>query len=93
MILENGYSDAEVAAAKKSWLLSREVSRAQDGELAGRMASQRLHNRTMVFDAELEAKVLTLTAAQIRQTMSKFLNPGTMSYFRAGDFKKAGVTW
>ena len=93
MILENGYSDGEVAAAKKSWLLSREVSRAQDGELAGRMASQRLHNRTMAFDAELEAKVLTLTAAQIRQTMNKFLNPGTMSYFRAGDFKKAGVTW
>ncbi len=92
-ILEKGYSDAEVAAAKKSWLLSREVSRAQDGELAGRMVSQRLHNRTMAFDAELEAKVLTLTAAQIRQTMNKFLNPGTMSYFRAGDFKKAGVTW
>jgi zinc protease len=92
-ILEKGYTDAEVEAAKKSWLLSREVSRTQDSELAGRMATQRLHNRTMAFDADLEAKVATLTAAQIRQTMSKLLNPETMNYFRAGDFKKAGVTW
>ncbi|MFN0105533.1 MAG: M16 family metallopeptidase [Bryobacteraceae bacterium] len=92
-ILEKGYSDAEVEAAKKSWLLSRDVSRSQDNELAGRMANQRLHNRTMAFDAELEAKVRKLTAAQIRETMSKLLNPATMNYFRAGDFKKAGVTW
>lgn len=92
-ILEKGYSDAEVEAAKKGWLLSREVSRTQDSELAGRMAMQRLHNRTMAFDADLEAKVATLTAPQIRQTMNKYLNPETMNYFRAGDFKKAGVTW
>lgn len=92
-ILEKGYTDTEVEAAKKSWLLSREVSRTQDSELAGRMASQRLHDRTMAFDAELEAKVSKLTAAEIRQSMNKYLNPETMSYFRAGDFKKAGVSW
>ena len=92
-ILEKGYSDAEVEAAKKSWLLSREVSRSQDNELTRNMADQRLHNRTMAFGAEIEAKVRALTASQIRETMKKLLNPDSMNYFRAGDFKKAGVSW
>jgi zinc protease len=82
-----------VEAAKKSWLQARAVSRAQDGELVSRMAGQRFLDRTMAFDAELEAKVSALTAAQIKQAMNKFLDPDTMSYFRAGDFKKVAVTW
>jgi len=92
-ILEKGYSAEEVETAKKSWLQSRQVSRANDGELVNRLASNTYNNRTMAFDADLEAKVQSLTPAQIQTAMKKFLDPAKLSFVRAGDFKKANVTF
>jgi zinc protease len=92
-VLKEGYTEAEVEAAKKSWLDSRAVSRANDSELAGRMSNQRYLGRTMAFDADLEAKVMKLTPAAIQAAMQKHLDPARMSLFKAGDFKKAGVAW
>jgi zinc protease len=92
-ILTEGYTTEEVAAAKKSWLQSRQVSRAQDRELAGNMASQRQFGRTMAFDGDLEAKVEALTPDQIKTVMKKYIDPAQISYIKAGDFKKVNVTW
>jgi hypothetical protein len=33
-----------------------------------------------------------LTTAQINAAVRKYLDPAAISYFKAGDFKKAGVT-
>jgi zinc protease len=90
-ILTKGYSADEVEAAKKSWMQSRQVSRANDNELAGRLANQRFYNRTMAFDSELEAKVAALTPASIQAAMQKFLDPERISIYKAGDFKKAAA--
>ncbi len=92
-ILAKGYTAEEVAAAKKSWAQSRQLSRANDSELVGRLAGQAYDNRTMAFDAELEAKVMALTPAQIQTAMKKHLDPTKLSFVRAGDFKKVNVTW
>lgn len=88
-ILEKGYTEAEVEAAKKSWMQSRQVSRANDGELVGRLAGQRYIGRTMAFDQQLEDKVAALTAAQIQAAMKKHLDVGQLSVYKAGDFAKA----
>jgi len=88
-ILEKGYTDAEVAAAKKSWMQSRQVSRANDTELVGRMAGQRYIGRTMAFDQQLEDKVAALTPAQILAAMKKHLDVSQLSIYKAGDFAKA----
>ncbi|MGD0000355.1 MAG: pitrilysin family protein [Bryobacteraceae bacterium] len=92
-ILEKGYTADEVQAAKKSWAESRQVARANDGELVGRLTNGSYFDRTMAFDAELEAKVQALTPEQIRAAMQKYLNPDGLSIVRAGDFSKAKVTW
>jgi len=92
-ILEKGFKTEEVEAAKKSWLQSQQVSRAQDRELVSRMGNQRFWNRTMAFDSELQKKVMSLTPEQLQAAMRKYIDLSQLSYFRAGDFKKANVSW
>ena len=92
-ILAKGYTQEEVDAAKKSWMQSRQVSRAQDRELAGRMQSQRFFGRTMAFDSEMEAKVMAVTPAQIQAAMKKHFETAKMTFIRAGDFKRVNVAW
>ena len=92
-ILEKGYTADEVQAAKKSWAESRQVARANDAELVGRLASGLQFDRTMAFDADMEAKVQALPPGEIRAAMQKYLSPDGLSMVRAGDFKKANVTW
>jgi zinc protease len=92
-VLEKGYSVEEVEAAKKSWLQLRDVSRANDAELVGRLNGYQYLKRTMAFDAELERKVSALTPEQIRDAMRRHLDPAKLSIVRAGDFKKADVTF
>jgi zinc protease len=93
-LLADGFTNDEVEAAKKSWLQSRNVSRAQDSELAGRLLSHRYWGRTLVgFDADLEAKVAALSPAELQAAMKKHLDVAKLNIVRAGDFKKAGVTW
>ena len=87
-ILDKGYSDAEVEAARKSWLEARQVSRANDGELLGRIANQRHYGRTMAFDAELEARVKALNPAAIQAAMKRHLDPARLTIYKAGDFAK-----
>jgi len=47
----------------------------------------------MAFDGELEKKVLSLTPGQLQAAFRKYIDPTGISFFRAGDFKKAGITW
>jgi zinc protease len=92
-ILEKGYTADEVQAAKKSWAESRQVARANDAELVGRLTNGLHFDRTMAFDAEMEAKVKALTPEQVRTAMQKYISLDNLSIVRAGDFKKANVTW
>jgi zinc protease len=93
-VLAEGYSADEVEAAKKSWLQSRKVGRANDPELAGRLLSHRYWNLTMTsYDASIEEKVAALTPAQIQAAMKRHLDVSKLNIIRAGDFKKANVSW
>ena len=47
----------------------------------------------MAFDSELEKKVMSLTPEQLQAAMRKYIDLSQLSYFRAGDFKKANVSW
>ena len=49
--LKDGFTDDEVKAAKAGWLQSRQVGRAQDAELAGRLAGLSFLDRTVAWDA------------------------------------------
>lgn len=93
-VLAEGYSAEEVDAAKKSWLQARKVGRANDSELAGRLQSHRYWGRTMTsYDAAFEEKIAALTPTQIQAAMKRHLDVAKLNIVRAGDFKKANVTW
>ncbi len=88
--LKDGFTDDEVKAAKNGWLQQRQVSRGQDGELNGQIASQTQHGRTMAFQQTIESKVDSLTTAEINAAIRKYIDPSKISVFKAGDFAKAG---
>src|SRR6266850_255782 len=91
IILRDGFTDAEVAAAKASWLQGQQVSRAQDRELVGRVVDRTHYGRTMAWDAELQKKVQALTPQQIVQALRRHLDVSAMTFMKGGDFKKAAA--
>jgi len=90
-LLKDGFSEDEVAAAKKAYLEQRTLGRSQDAGLAGELARNAQYDWTMTHQADLESKISALTAAQVNATVRKYMDPATIAYFKAGDFKKAGI--
>ena len=87
--LKDGFALEELNAARTSWLQGQETSRAQDGALAGRLTANLFLDRSMVWQAELEAKVRALTPEQVVIALRKYLDPSKLCIVKAGDFAKA----
>ncbi len=88
-LIKDGLTAEEVEAAKKGWLQSRQLSRAQDRELSGKLNNYLFLNRTIAFDADIESKIQALTPEQINTAMRKYLTPDNITIIKAGDFAKA----
>jgi len=91
-ILANGFTSEEISDAKSGWLQGRHVSRSQDRELVGRLASLLESGRTLQFEKDLDEAVENLTANQILTAMQNHIDMGRMTMIQAGDFAKAGKT-
>ena len=85
-MLKDGFTGEEVEAAKSGYLQSRQVSRAQDNELAGRLNGFLFLDRTLQWDAELETKIKALTPADINAAMRRHIDPKRITIMKAGDF-------
>jgi len=85
--LRDGFTDAEVASAKSGLLQSRVQNRSQDGILAAGWVGNMHLDRTFQWSKELEAKISSLTAADVNAAMRKYLDPKKMTVVTAGDFK------
>jgi len=90
-MLRDGFTSEEVAAAKSGYLQSRQVSRAQDNELAGRMNNYLFLGRTLAWDEELERKIAALTPEQINAAMRRHIDPSRLVIIKSGDFAKAAA--
>jgi zinc protease len=88
-VVKDGFTAEEIAAAKSGWLQNQQVSRAQDRELAMRLARHLENGRTLAFNADLEKKIAALTGDQILAALRKHLFPAKISIVKAGDFAKA----
>lgn len=84
--LKDGFTPEEIAKAKSGYLQQRQVSRAQDAELANKLGSYRYLNRKLAFDAEVEKKIAALTPAQINAALRAYLKPNDIAIIKAGDF-------
>jgi zinc protease len=90
-MLKDGFTPEEVEAAKSGYLQGRQVSRAQDNELAGRLNNYLFLGRTLQFDADLEAKIRALTPEQINAAMRKYIDPAKITIIKSGDFAKTAA--
>ena len=78
-MLKDGFTAEEVAAAKTGYLQSRQVSRAQDNELAGRLNNYLFLDRTLKWDADARSnKIKALTPEQINAAMRRHINRPAM---------------
>lgn len=84
--LETGFTDAEVEAAKKGWLQSRQVQRSNDAPLAIQLANNAYNGRTMEYTRKVESQVDTLTTAKVNEVFKKYMDASKLSIFKAGDF-------
>jgi zinc protease len=89
--LKEGFSAQETAEAKKAYLDSRLVNRAQDAALLGQLVSHEQQGRTMMWDQQLEQKIQALTAEQISAAFRKHVDAASLTIVKAGDWKAAGV--
>jgi zinc protease len=91
-ILTKGFTDEEVAKTKKTFLEDRQVGRSQDAGLLRVLQRNAQYGWTMTRDADLETKIASLSAADINAAVKRHLSVDSISIFKAGDFKKAGIT-
>ena len=85
--LAQGFSDAEVEAAKKGLLEARRVQRGQDGALASRLSNYLYVGRTFAWDVDFEQRIAALSPAGIRDALRRHIDPKKLSVLKAGDFK------
>ncbi len=90
--LREGFKAEEIAAAKTGWLQSRQVSRAQDAEVARSLASQLFLNRTYAQSADLERRVAALTPELLLAAMRRHIDPAKITIIKAGDFAGVATT-
>ena len=86
-----GFTAEEVATAKTALMQERQLSRSQDNQLVGLLVSQAELGRTMQRESDLEKKINDTTPEQLSTIFKKWIDPATISYFKAGDFKKAAA--
>ncbi len=85
---QQGFTADELAFSKKTWQQGREVSRTQDQELIGRLAANLYTGRTMDYDAQLEAKVASLSLDEVNAAFKKYFDPARLTIYKAGTFTK-----
>jgi zinc protease len=89
--LKDGFTADEVEKAKKAWLDGRAQSRTEDYSIANTLSARAHWDRTLMWDAKLEAAVAALTPDQVSAAFKHYVDPALVSVVKGGDFKKAGV--
>jgi zinc protease len=90
--LKDGFTDDEVAKAKKIWADQRAVSRTEEGSVGSILLGDERWGRTMLtWDAKRDAAVAAVTTEQVNSAFKKHIGSLAISIVKGGDFKKAGV--
>jgi zinc protease len=89
--LRDGFTGAELAAAKKTIRDERTQSRASDAGLLNIIGARSQYGRTMVWDQELDAKIEALTLEQVNAAFRRQIKVSDLSIVKGGDFKRAKV--
>jgi len=86
--LKDGFTEAELADAKRSLLQARRIARAQDPSLASGLLSQAYLGRTWDYAEKIDAGIAAVTLEQANAVLRKYVDPQGIAYSYAGDFAK-----
>ncbi len=89
--LKDGFTPAEVAAAKSGMMQQRVQNRSKDDILAMGWSKNLFLERSYAWSKAFEAKLMALTPAQVTAAFRKAIDPGKMSVVVAGDQAKAAA--
>jgi zinc protease len=87
--LKDGFTEAEVTAAKSGALQRRAQARAQDAGVARAWGSNMYLGRTFAWSAKLEERITALKAEDVNAAFRKHINVEKITIVKAGDFVKA----
>jgi zinc protease len=85
-LLKDGVAAEELDRAKDGYLEARKVGRASDQALVGMLSSHRQLNRTMAFDADMDAKIQALTPEAVGAALRNHIDAKKLTVVVAGDF-------
>lgn len=88
-MLDDGFTDEEVAAGVQGYLQNANLMRAQDQVLAGTLSNNLYFGRTMAWQTEHEDAIRSLTAEQINAAVRRWIDLDRMTFVKAGDFARA----
>jgi zinc protease len=89
--LRDGFTAAELTAAKKAIRDDRIGARSSDGGLMNLISAREQYGRTLAWDEQLDAKLQALTLEQVNSAFRRYVDPGKISVVKGGDFKRANV--
>jgi zinc protease len=87
--LKDGFTESELADAKRSLLQARRIARAQDGSLAGGLVQQAYLGRTWDYAAKVDAGISDATVERVNAVLRKYVAAPGFAWSYAGDFAKA----
>ncbi len=87
-MLDDGFTEEEIANAKTGLLQGKKVSRSQDRELVGRLAANLDLDRNMQWHKKYEKQLEKLTAEEVKRVMNKYIKLDNFSIIKAGDMSK-----
>jgi zinc protease len=90
-LLRDGVEDAELAAAKTGLLQEIQMSRTQDGALAGLLAKQLFIGRDMSFETARERGIGEASVEQVNAALRKYVDANKLVNVFAGSFSAAPV--
>lgn len=90
--IEDGITEEELTNAVNGWVQEQNVSRAKDNELAGTIGNNLYYDRDMNFQKDIEAKVKSLTVADVNKVIKTYFKDfDQWTVVNGGDFQNPDI--
>jgi zinc protease len=89
--LRDGFTAAELTAAKKAIRDERIGRRSSDGGLLNAISAREQWGRTLAWDEQLETRLQALTLEQVNTAFRRHVSVSQISIVKGGDFKRANA--
>lgn len=90
-VIDEGFTQEELDAAKKGLLQGNILDRADDGRLLTVLNNNMFYNRDMKHFSDFDEKINNLSLAQVNAAFKNYIKPDQFNVVKAGDFKEVVI--